>query len=78
MTDEERVTLENEWLTLKEKMSKAQFVDPKDVRRVDEITSLLVTNGESGAVKFKFVKGRKVTTGSNNNKLYYRKGGKVG
>lgn len=73
MNQEERVVLENEWKVLGEKI-KGDFVDPKDVRRMDEITSLLMTNGESSKVKFKFIKGRGGKKGLYTKKGYYDKG----
>lgn len=71
----DREKLEQEWKDLQEKV-KVSPVDPKDIRRMDEITSLLMTNGESSTIKFKFLKGRKTTLGMNT-KGYNHKG-KVG
>lgn len=42
-----------------EKRLKCDFINPKDVRRKDEIISLLLTNGESSHIKFKITKGKK-------------------
>ncbi len=77
MTTEEREKLNNEWLELKDKTSNAQFVSPKDIRRMDQITSLLMTDGENDSIQFKFVKGRGGKKGMNITKSYNRKG-KVG
>lgn len=77
MTQEERQKLEQEWKELSEKIKTAEFIDPKDVRRIGTITSLLMTDGESANVKFHFLKGRGGNKGLNAKKSYYRKG-KVG
>lgn len=77
MTQLEREKLGHEWRELYQKTKTAEFIDPKDVRRMDSITSLLMTNGESESVKFNFVKGRGYSKGLNAKKSYYRKG-KVG
>ncbi len=73
LTPEEREALETEWKEISARLEDAQFSNPVDVRRKSEITSLLMTDGESGKVKFKFVKGRKTTLGLNT-KGYNRKG----
>ena len=65
--------LENEWHELSEKTKNAQFPSPKDMRRLNEITSLLMTDGENANIKFKFVKGRGGKMGMNT-KGYNRKG----
>jgi hypothetical protein len=77
MEPEEREKLESEWKYLQEKNSAATSVNPSDMRRMDQITSLLMTDGESDSVKLNFVKGRPVTKGMNFSKPYSRKG-KVG
>jgi hypothetical protein len=77
MTQEERTKLEDEWKELNEKLRTSQFPSPKDMRRKEEITSLLMTNGESGKIQFKFVRGRQVTKGLNT-KGYHDHGGKTG
>lgn len=77
MSNEEREKLNAEWLELRAKTSKAKFVDPKDLRRMDEITSLLLTDGESSTTRFVTIKGRQVRKGMNT-KGYYDKGGKTG
>jgi hypothetical protein len=76
MTQEERTALENEWKEISEKL-KGEFVNPKDLRRSEEITSLLMTDGNSGNIKFNFLKGRGYSKGLNVKKGYNRKG-KVG
>lgn len=76
MSDQEREALNSEWLMLQEKL-KGDFVNPKDLKRSEEITSLLMTNGESANVKFNFIKGRGYNKGLNATKPYNRKG-KVG
>lgn len=76
MTDEERSKLENEWREIQERL-KGDFPNPKDIRRSEEITSLLVTNGESSDIRFKFVRGRGGNKGMNT-KGYHDKGGKTG
>lgn len=74
LTTEEREKLEQEWKDLNEKLSTAEFPDPKDMRRKDTITSLLMTNGENGAIAFNFVRGRGGNKGMNVTKPYNRKG----
>jgi hypothetical protein len=76
MTQEERMALEQEWQEITERL-KGEFVNPKDMRRKDEITSLLMTDGENANIKFKFVKGNGGRKGMNVTKPYSRKG-KVG
>lgn len=56
---------------------KGQFVNPKDMRRADEIKSLLLTNGETKSITFSAVRGRGGNKGLNAKKPYNRKG-KVG
>lgn len=70
MTDEERALLNKEWLEITQRL-KGEHPSPKDMRRKDEITSLLMTNGESSTVKFSFLKGRdskRVTSFTRNRK----------
>ena len=76
MKQEERTALEQEWAEINERL-KGEFVNPKDMRRKEEITSLLMTDGESKDVKFNFIKGRGGHKGMNVTKPYNRKG-KVG
>ena len=76
MTQEERMALEQEWAEINERL-KGEFVNPKDMRRKDEITSLLMTDGENANIKFNFLKGRGGNKGMNVTKPYSRKG-KVG
>ena len=76
MTQEERMALEQEWQEIQERL-KGEFINPKDMRRNDEITSLLMTDGESKDIKFNFVKGHGGNKGMNITKPYYHKG-KVG
>jgi hypothetical protein len=58
MTPEERTQLEKEWSEINEKVRNAEFIDPKWLRRRDEITSLLMTDGERKDIHFKFIKGK--------------------
>ena len=76
MTQEERMALEQEWAEINERL-KGEFVNPKDMRRKDAITSLLMTDGENANIKFNFLKGRGGNKGMNVTKPYSRKG-KVG
>ena len=57
LTAEQRQSLEQELAEVQERLN-GEFASPKDLRRNDEITSLLMTDGESSVVKFNFVKGR--------------------
>jgi len=54
MTPEERTKLENEWREVTQRL-RGEFPKPKDARRKDEITSLLMTDGQSADVKFNFL-----------------------
>ncbi len=72
MNNNEREKLNQEYLELSEKV-KGEFVNPKDIRRMDEITSLLITDGESDKIRFKFLKGRGGKMGMNT-KGYNNKG----
>lgn len=76
MENSERESLEKEWLALSEKM-KGEFINPKDLRRSEEITSLLITDGTNANIELKFVKGRGGNKGMSITKPYNRKG-KVG
>lgn len=76
MTQEERMALEQEWAQINERL-KGEFVNPKDMRRKEEITSLLMTDGENANIKFNFLKGRGGNKGMNVTNPYSRKG-KVG
>ena len=76
MSTEERQALEAEWKEIVERM-KGEFINPKDMRRKEEITSLLMTDGASKNIQFKFLKGRGYSKGLNAKKPYNRKG-KVG
>ncbi len=73
LTPEERIELEEEWKEITVRL-KGDFPDPKDMRRKDVITSLLMTDGENGAIAFNFVKGRGGNKGMNVTKPYNRKG----
>lgn len=57
-----------------EKRLNGDFINPKDVRRKDEILSLLMTEGTNKNLTFKIVKGRGYKKGLNNKKPYYKKG----
>lgn len=74
LTTEEREKLEQEWKEISERLEKAEFPNPKDMRRKDTITSLLMTDGENGAIAFNFLKGRGGNKGMNVTKPYNRKG----
>lgn len=76
MTPQERIVLEQEWAEINERL-KGEFVNPKDIRRKEEITSLLMTDGKNSNIKFNFIKGRGGNKGLNVTKPYNRKG-KVG
>lgn len=76
MTEQERLELEKEWQEISERL-KGEFVNPKDMRRKDEITSLLMTDGENANIKFNFSRGTGGRKGMNT-KGYNHKGGKVG
>jgi|LakMenEpi03Aug12_release.lakeMendotaPanAssembly.Ray.scaffolds.fasta_scaffold699123_2 hypothetical protein len=70
LTEEQRKNLEQEWSELQEQL-KQEFCSPKVLRRIDEITSLLMTDGESADVKFNFLKGKdskRVTSFTRNRK----------
>ena len=79
MKDQEfnREALAKEWLELSEK-TKGEFVNPKDVRRMEAITSLLMTEGASEDIKFNFLKGRggkkgaNITKGTSDTRLKYK------
>lgn len=74
MTPKERTKLENEWKKLRKRLEEAKFSNPKDMRRKDEITSLLMTDGENANIKFNFLKGRGGKMGMNIKKGYYNHG----
>jgi len=74
MTNDERSALEKEWTEISERLSNSTIPNPKDIRRKDEITSLLMTDGEQSDLQFRFVKGRGGNKGMNATKKYNRKG----
>lgn len=55
LTPEKRLQLENEWKEVCDRLN-GDFPTPKDMRRKDEITSLLMTDGQTEKVKFNFVR----------------------
>lgn len=65
MTTEEREALISESNGLRIKMKEAQFISPIDMRRVNEITSLLISSGETTEIRLvagKLRKSRRVTS----------------
>ena len=72
----EKENLEKEYAEIMDRLN-GEFPNPKDMRRKEEITSLLLTDGERSDIKFNFVKGRGYKKGLNATKPYYRKG-KIG
>lgn len=59
LTDKERQDLIEEQNKLDEKIKNSAFVSPKDFRRTNEITSLLISDGEETEIRFKFGKMKK-------------------
>lgn len=59
MTNAERELLIKEADELDLKFKTSAFINPKDMRRRNEITSLLFTNGQQSDLTFKFGKPRK-------------------
>lgn len=58
MTPEERQSLMDEQKALDEKMRTAAFISPKDMRRSQDITSLLFSDGDTTEIRFKAGKPR--------------------
>lgn len=52
MTQEKRQKLIEESDALEAKLSAAEFPSPSDLRRIDQIRSLLLTDGETETVSF--------------------------
>ena len=77
MTEKEINDLFTERDKIRLRIKKSKFVDPKDMRRVDQINSLLLTDGKTENLRWKTVKGREHKKGLNATKPYSRKG-KVG
>lgn len=77
MNEQERQELIEERDEIRLELNNARFADPKKVRRIDAINSLLMTDGETENLQWKTVKGRGGNKGLNAKKPYYRKG-KVG
>lgn len=50
MTQKERQNLIEEKSALEAKISTADFISPSDLRRVSQINSLLLTNGENDKI----------------------------
>lgn len=70
MEKTEREALEKEFLEIQERLT-GEFIDPKDMRRKDQITSLLMTDGQSDNIKFKLLKSG---SRSGHKGLYTKKG----
>jgi len=66
-----REDLEKEWRELKEKC-KGDFINPKDMRRLEQVTSLLMTNGDCDNIQFKSRRGNGIGKGTHN--LQHKKG----
>jgi len=65
MKKEERDALIEEQTLLDEKISNADFISPKDMRRTQEITSLLLSDGETDSIRLrpgKPTKSKRVTS----------------
>ena len=77
MTEEIKQLLITERDDIRLKNENSRSPDPKDIRRIDAINSLLMTNGETENLQWKTVKGRGGNKGLNAKKPYYRKG-KIG
>ena len=58
MTEEERTALISEQFEIEERL-KVEFTSPKDFRRLDEIRSLLLTDGKCNDLQIKVGKPRK-------------------
>lgn len=58
MTQEKRQLLISERAEIEERL-KGDFPSPKDIRRIDEIRSLLLTDGKCNDLQIKVVKTRK-------------------
>lgn len=65
MTEQERDNLIAERNQIRLDLDNSRFVDPKKVRRIDAINSLLMTDGEVDNLQIKVVKGRRTTLGLN-------------
>lgn len=59
MTAEERQALIDEQNAITEQNRVSPFVSPKSIRRLNEITSLLLTDGATDGMRFEFGKPRK-------------------
>ncbi|MCB9047671.1 MAG: hypothetical protein H6550_16170 [Chitinophagales bacterium] len=59
MTQDERNALISEQEQLTIKMKNAAFISPKDMRRSNEITSLLLTDGTDDSIRIKVGKPKK-------------------
>ena len=65
MTKEERDALIEEQILLDEKIRNSAFISPKDMRRTQEITSLLLSDGETDGIRLragKPTKSKRVTS----------------
>ena len=76
MTQEERQELIQEKRVLFDRIENDMFADPRALRRIEAINSLLLTDGKSESVRIVQVKkgSRAGTKGLNAKKTYYRKG----
>lgn len=61
MTKEERQTLIEEKNQLELKMKQSEFINPKDMRRVNAITSLLLSDGKTEDIRLVFKNGKEST-----------------
>ncbi|BDS12762.1 hypothetical protein [Aureispira anguillae] len=74
MNKEKRQALLEEWQTLKDQLKDSRFIDPSVIRRLDEIHSLLITEGKSAGVRWEFKRGDYYRKGLKINQPYNRKG----
>lgn len=58
MTTEEKEALKLELETLQNTVKFSEFINPKTLRRIEEIQSLLFTNGKTGDYKLTLKKGK--------------------
>jgi len=58
MTDNERLNLKLELKEVTDRINNAEFVDPKDIRRMDKINSMLLTGNMNADLNWKITKGK--------------------
>lgn len=58
MKDNERLNLKLELKEVAERINNAEYADPKDIKRMDKINSMLLTGDMNADINWKITKGK--------------------